>query len=239
MKKLYITDFDGFQVDKELYDYHKDYFERYYNESFEPNKGTETILELLSNEGGGNNWLDLGAGSTTLFWSIPMKPINNVECNDITIEALKVLNDFVVSDDVPKCYEDVLKFFEKTEEQLSRKINYYHVFNVFEEWPKQIKKKYDLITEFGTFGQARSEKEFIDSFVFAEKHLIKRGKLIGANWIRKKGSQWKYGIDNDFVSIGLIKKASRKSEMKLEFIKECPIINDKFYNSVIVFMLKK
>jgi len=236
---LYITDFEKYNIDNSLLSYYESYFKKFYYHSFEKNKGTEIILDLMSDVGSCEKWLDLGAGSTTIFWSIPMNQVGTIECNDIAFEALKVLSDFSESDFIPKCYEDISLLYNKDKCEIKRKIGCYHIFNVFQKWPEELHSDYDLITEFGTFGQAKSEDEFIKSVHYASLHLISGGKLVGANWVRKRGYQWKYGADNDFLKTEIIEKAASENKMKIQFLDNYKIINDELYESVLIFMLIK
>lgn len=91
--------------------------EHFYNE-FRAEQGTEDVLATLARFGRGGAWMDLGAGPTTLFWSIPLSGITSITCCDLMSEALKVLDEFVKSAEVPRCYRQVLEMFGREQAHL-------------------------------------------------------------------------------------------------------------------------
>ena len=110
-----IKDFNNEQFDQQKLTQHKEYFYKYYNECFMPDQGTETILETIKNFCPGGDWLDLGCGSSTLFWSLVTKNIRTISCSDYDMEALKTLHDFSLQKNVPKCYLDVIDMYINSE----------------------------------------------------------------------------------------------------------------------------
>src|SRR5208283_4677783 len=85
--------------------YFEGYRSRYFYEEFIFGQGTEQLLGLLAEVGQKQRWLDVGCGTTTLFWSVPLDEVGAIDCCDISVEAMRALLDFIMSDEIPYCYE--------------------------------------------------------------------------------------------------------------------------------------
>jgi hypothetical protein len=84
--------------------YFEDYRRRYFNDRLIAGQGVEDILFCLRDHGGTpRRWIDLGAGVTTLFWSIGVQSPGEVAAADLIPEALHVLAAFKATDEVPPC----------------------------------------------------------------------------------------------------------------------------------------
>jgi hypothetical protein len=195
----------------------------------------------LNECGRGGEWLDLGAGPSTLLWSIPLNDVKSITCNDISVEALKVLDDFVQSNEVPPCYQEALKLYNKTDQhvlEMKKKVQNYLVFDAMSGWPSIMDNcKYDLITEFGTFGLAQTPEKFINCFGFLKKYLKLGGRVIGANWTRSANLIGKDGHDNSYLNPELIDYVAHRYSYEVLHLEKVNIANDLYYDSVIVFAL--
>jgi hypothetical protein len=237
-----INYFEEYKLDIKKLNYFQQYFEKYFNNRFIYGYGTEDILHMIGKYDPQGNWLDLGSGTSTLFWSIPMSRIYSINCSDISPEALKVLSDYIYSKKVPPCYREALKIFGKEEKDLDNmreRFSAFFVLDVFKDWPKYLdEKQYDLITEFGTFGLAPDSQSFTQCFGEPARHLKKDGYLIGANWIRNTITIEKDGINNRYLNTELVDKAAKKFNLK---IMELKLINihDPEYVGIVTFVLKK
>lgn len=238
---LFITDLSNQHFDEFYLSHYTEYFFNEYFDELREEEGIMSILNILSEEGKCERWLDIGAGSNSLLWAIALKEVKTIECCDIRIEAFKPAYDFLTAGKLPQCYLDVLKKFNKNTRDficLQEKIAYYHVFDAFKTWPDKMERSYDLITEFGTFGQVNTPTEFINSVSYANAHLANKGKLIGANWIRQKGNHWLYGQNNDFVNEQLVNISASENNLRVTYLKKF-FLDDELYKYVLVFVLSK
>ncbi|MFD1423464.1 MULTISPECIES: methyltransferase domain-containing protein [Laceyella] len=239
--KVKVTDFQSVPLNPERLAYFQDYFKNYYYGEFRFGQGTENILSVLNEWGHGGEWLDLGAGPSTLLWSIPLNGIKGIACNDISVEALKVLDDFVQNDEVPPCYQEALKLFTKTDRhvlEMKMKVQNYLVFDAMSNWPAiEHIGKYDLITEFGTFGLAQTPEKFINCFGLLKSCLKPGGRVIGANWTRSAHLIGKEGHDNSYLHLKLIDHVAHRHSYEILHLEKVDIADDPYYNSVIVFAL--
>ncbi len=237
-----IIEFDVGTFDDSRNLYYTQYFNEYYYDAFRPNQGTEVVLDILKRDGKSGKWLDLGAGPATLFWSLMLRDINELHCNELYIEGLKVLDDFLKGDSVPQCYKDVMNMYGIDSQHLvnmrtlPRK---YYIFDALTEWPSDLSHNYDLITGFGVFGLTTNPEDYIRCFEYMRDFLKDDGHAIGANWIRSQSFIDKGNTDNRFMNMDLIKRAAERYDYQILHLSEERIENDENYDKVLVWSLCK
>lgn len=223
--------------------YFRSYLELYFREAFIAGQGTEEILATLSRFGRGGRWLDLGAGTTTLFWSIPLSGISSVGCADIAAEALLVLDEFVRSGEVPGCYRDALSMLGRTEAQLHevrRRFGRYYVFDALTRWPARLRdERFDLITAFGNFGMAADADRYRACFGELAGHLAAGGRAVGADWVRTRSFAERDGHDNSYLGRALVARAAEVAGLRVLACRPVPIAGDGHYESVLVWAMEK
>lgn len=236
-----ITDFSAVGLDPARLAYFRRYFDSYFNDEFRRGQGTEDILENLARFGAGGDWIDLGAGPSTLFWTIPLDNIRSISCCDMAPEALKVLNEFVNGDELPQCYRQVLEMYAKPAEHLAemkRKVSHYYVFDAMEAWPEEFARhRYDLITEFGLFGLAASPERYLDCFEHLRPHLSDNGRIVGADWIRSPAFVRREGHDNTYLSPELVAEGAKRADVRLLHCRRSEIRGDPLYDAVICWAM--
>lgn len=235
-----IINFNKIKLNRHTLKKHNKYFSKYYNDSFRREQGTEQIIDLLSSVKKINTWLDVGAGSTTLFWSLFLKNVKSISCAEVSPEPLKILHDFAISKRIPVCYNDAMNRYkiESTYLAIMRKrIKQYFIFDALTYWPSQL-KRFDLITAIGLFGLAKSKKEYVACFKYPKKHLTRKGIFIGANWIRSSKYIKQYGGDNSYLCKNLVKIAAKKYSYTIISLKKITIKNDPFYDAVVLYGLQ-
>lgn len=237
-----IEDFTRVELDPEQLSYFQQYFDSYFNDEFRYGQGTEDILATLERFGQGGYWIDLGAGPSTLFWSIPLQQkIRSISCCDVSSEALKVLHDFSNHDGAPKCYRQVLEMFEKPPEHLDemkRRLHNYYVFNAMEAWPSELNDhQYDLITEIGLFSLAPSPGHYLECFEHLRPHLKDKSRLIGADWVRSEAYVEEEGHDNSYLSCDLVAQGAERIGANLLHCKRSEIKDDQLYDAVVVWAM--
>lgn len=239
---MFLRGFSDVALDPNRLEYYRDYARRYYYGAFLEGQGVEQILEVLAAHGRTGTWLDLGAGTSTLFWSIPLAGITSITTNDVYPEPLKVLDEFARSNEVPECYKEVLQRRGKPAEHLTvmrRRLNEFVVFDALQEWPPDMAgKTYDLITEFGCFGVAPSGEAFVRCFGYFKPYLKNEGKAVGANWVRSKHYVSRHGGDNSYLSCDLVRGAAQQCRFEVLHCENVPIAGDPDYDAVIVWALQ-
>ena len=220
------------------------YHEKYYNQAFQSGQGTEQILKLLANCDFKGDWLDLGCGTNTLFWAIPLlkKAICSITVSDLYPEALHVLGEFKDSADISPCYKQVMQMFEVSVAEISnfRKRDWNFVcMNALQPWTELSHQTFDLITQLGCFGVAPMPEDFLSAVIFAVRHLRSNGVLVSANWKRSDVYVSQYGGDNSYLSPQLIETlASADSDWQILYNEKILIANDPLYDFVLLWAVK-
>lgn len=236
------SSFKNQPIDSKQLAYFRHYLKKYFNEKFIYGLGTEEILSVIKKYDPEGIWLDVGSGTSTLFWALALTRIQSISCSDKYPEALKVLSEFIDSGRTPACYIEALNMLGKTKNHLKdlrNRFDSFYVFDAFGTWPDDLAfTDYDMISEFGTFGLAPNEDVFINCFAEPTRHLKKGGFFIGANWTRNPITTEKDGFDNSYLNANIVAVASKKYKLK---IRELEMINipDPEYCSVIIFVLQK
>jgi SAM-dependent methyltransferase len=238
-----IGDFSGIRLDPDHLKYFETYSRLYYYDRFIPGQGAEAILEQLSRFGTRGRWLDLGAGTTTLLWSIPLREISSIDCCDLVVEALAVLARFAESEDIPRCYADVLSAHGKTAEHLCamrRKLRRFLVFDGLRPWPTVLAAdRFDLITAFGVLSIAPDPEAYATALEEVAAHLAPGGRVIGADWVRKAAYIESDSHDNSYLERSQVVTAARQAGLRpLECCRQ-PIVEDPHYDAVLCWTLEK
>ena len=200
-------------------------------------------MGLLDKYSSGGDWLDLGAGTSTFFWSIGLKKINSISWSDKYVEAFSVFYNFLNSDSIPNCYRQALSLCNRELSHIQTmrgKFDYFYLFDTFDSWPDYLNdNQLDLISELGTFGLAPNAEEFVDCFKEVYSHLKPNGIVIGANWIRSRQMTQRFGFDNTYLNKpSLIHSVCLKYNFKLIEV-DMLDIKDPDYSKVMMFVLKK
>lgn len=238
-----IGDFSGLRLDPDRLKYFETYLRLYYYDRFIPGQGAEAILEQLHRFGPRGRWLDLGAGTTTLLWSIPLTEVSSIDCCDIVVEALAVLARFAESPDVPPCYADVLSAHGKTSEHLRamrRKLRRFLVFDGLSPWPKLLAaERFDLITVFGVLSIAPDRQAYARGLEEVAAHLAPGGRAIGADWVRKAVYIESDSHDNSYLERSQVVAAARQAGLRALACCREPIADDPHYDAVLCWTLEK
>ncbi|MGV1832996.1 hypothetical protein ACQZ6Z_26960 [Agrobacterium vitis] len=227
-------------LNREHIAYFEDYRQRYFNDRLLPGQGVEEILQVLQQYGGTpRRWIDIGAGVTTLFWSIGVNQPETVCVCDLVPEALHVLAGFKASSDLPPCYREALAVTGVSEGDFNRTRSLpwdFHVMDCLKPWTSPNGMLgYDLITAIGCFGLASGPEDYETAFAAAAKHLAAGGRLIGVDWIRSRTFVEKEGFDNTYLSSTLIEHCAQAVELTFLENKPVMIVGDPYYDSLIVW----
>ncbi len=218
------------------------YFSKYYSDAFHEGQGLEKILETLRRYGTSGTWLDLGAGPSTLLWSIPLSGITSITCNDVYPEPLAVLDTFAQSGTIPHCYRHALRLSGKSRRSFlasAIKIKEYAIFDALRRWPScMARKRYDLITEFGCFGLAPKGSAFESCFGYLRPYLARHGRVIGANWKRSSRYVANNGGDNSYLSCDLVRHGAECFGFRALHCETVSIVGDRDYDAVIIWAME-
>lgn len=220
--------------------YFEDYRQRYFNDRLVAGQGVEDILFCLRDHGGSpRRWIDLGAGVTTLFWSIGVESPDAIAAADLVPEALHVLAAFKATDEVPPCYAEALRLVGKTPAALARlreKDWTFHIMNCLAPWATPSDGQgYDLVTAIGCFGLASGPDGYRTAFAAAAERLAPGGHLVGADWIRSGKFIAMEGHDNRYLSADLSQDCARACGLSARDARTVRIAGDDYYDSVIVW----
>ncbi|MCA3561245.1 MAG: hypothetical protein IOC82_09500 [Aestuariivirga sp.] len=220
--------------------YFEDYRQRYFNDRLIPGQGVEEIQSMLLQHGGSpRNWADLGAGVTTLYWSIGVSPTGSICACDLVPEALHVLAGFKESAELPPCYGETLGLLGKTPADIEavRRLSWsYHVMDCLAPWTIPGREAgFDLVTAVGCFGLAADAGAYRVAFQAACDALAPAGRLAGADWIRSARFIDMEGHDNRYLSASLASHCAREAGLTPLRVQEVTISDDPYYDAVIVW----
>ncbi|UVO30151.1 hypothetical protein [Bradyrhizobium arachidis] len=230
------------QLDQGHVDYFSQYRSLYFNESFREGQGTEEILELIAALDEVGCWLDLGCGPTTLFWSIPANVRSSIDCCDKSAEALKVLYDFILSDEIPPCYQQVLTRYGRDRSYLAGvrdKIDRFIVHDVLNTpLCGVLARQHELITAIGLFGLSRNPERYAWVLGNAAAQLADEGYMIGADWVRSARFIGAEGHDNSYINEALIRDAAGEHRLDVLSLSKIRIRDDPLYSTVFVWLMR-
>jgi Methyltransferase domain len=234
-----VQDFES--VNAERVAYFREYMRRYFNDSFITGQGTEHILRLFQDNQRPGSWLDVGAGTSTLFWSLSLPHASSVTCGDLVPEALAVLDEFRHSDEVPLCYREAASIIGTEAESLSaRDLPWrYVVFDAHHPWPERLLPQYDVITACGCFGTARTPADYVTALAASRPFLKADGVLLGCDWSRSRAFVEGEGLDNRYMTAEFIESAAHRAGFAVIRRQQCPIVGDPLYDHVVAYALAR
>lgn len=224
--------------------YFEDYRKRYFNDRLLPDQGVAEILGALKNHGGTpRRWIDLGAGVTTLFWSIGVDQPGAICACDLVPEALKVLAEFKAGSELPQCYRDALALTGKTVHEFNgtRSLQWdFHVMDCLKPWASPYDEvEYNLVTAIGCFGLAGGPEAYEEAFMAAASHLAVGARFIGVDWIRSQAFIKKEGHDNSYLNSALIAHCASRAGLTLLELTPVAIAQDPHYDSLILWACRR
>lgn len=227
-------------IDKGRIEYFEDYQRRYYNDRLTFGQGTEQMLSILSRFGANpGDWLDLGCGVTTLFWSIGLGVPMSISVCDVVPEALFVLDQFRLGTALPGCYRDALTLLGRDVVDLKRirKMHWnFLIFDCLKAWPElPVACSFHTVTSIGCFGLAPHTRGYAEAFLYAAKALRSGGRMIGADWIRSATFIEREGHDNRYLTASLVAACASEAALTPLEIAQIPISGDANYDAMIVW----
>lgn len=162
-----------------------EYWDRYYGEEFVFGLGTEYILRMLLKVAPAGTWLDLGAGSESLLWCIPLRARRLIAA-DADPQRLARLRAYAAAGQPRGAYRTALELCDRSPADYIRRCRALAATvaaNCLTGRPLPFRTgSADLITQFGLLGLARDATSFLDCWQHAHAVLAAGGWCAGANW---------------------------------------------------------
>lgn len=235
-------DFTGMDLDAERAAYFRRYLDDYYNSAFIYGQGTEHILAMAARHAPGGHWLDIGSGTSALFWATAFRGVESVTCADLVPEALFVFDRFRASGAVPACYLEALKIAGNTVETLvqTRSVPWeYHQCNILRPWAPCFQgRSFDMITAYAVFGLAPDLAGYKACFRHLAEAAAPGQTVLGADWVRSDSFVAQEGHDNRYVSVQTCQEAAREAGFSVTECAYYPIQGDPLYAGVVPWALK-
>lgn len=236
---LSISDLDKLHLDPQSLRYFDAYRRKYFSDSFVTGQGTEHILEAISMVPEVETWLDAGCGPTTLFWSIPLKAVRHIDCCDSRPEALKVLLDFIRSDEIPECYRVAMDLFGRNLAHLRKVRGAIRSFIIHDALRAPLRGgRYDLVTAVGLLGLAPDAVGYKQAMINLASSLGPEGWLVGADWIRSPLFRDREGHDNSYLCEALTREAAEGAGLCVLRSVVSEIEGDPLYDKVIAWVIR-
>ncbi|MCF1450575.1 methyltransferase domain-containing protein [Agrobacterium vitis] len=232
-----ITDFANVEVRPDILSYFQGYMDSYFSGPFVEAQGAEHILTAMHRFGGPGDALDLGAGTSTLFWYTPVVDLNSITCADIAPEPLLILKHFIEGSSLPECYQWSVGHFNLESNHIRKirsAVRDYIVFDTLTRWPTMLDSYgFDLITAFGNIAISSSSSQYRSVFAEIARHLRPGGRTIGADWIRRPEFMNASGHNNSYLDLSLVRSSIEGAGLRLLECEQISIEGDQFYEGII------
>jgi hypothetical protein len=212
-----------------------DYWDRYYANGFLPGQGTEQILTALSGIPPVDSWVDLGCGSESLLWSIPLRA-RFLTAVDTDLDRLALLRAVAANPPRP-AYRDVLALCGRTPVDFTMRCATLtatvHANCLTDRTPTRHDLPvggFDLITQFGLLGLAPSTTAFLSAFTALHGLLAPGGWTAGANWTARNPT------GRVVVSADLYQAAFTAAGLEPLTCTQIPITTDPDFTSVWIYI---
>ncbi|WP_299085722.1 hypothetical protein [uncultured Ruegeria sp.] len=223
--------------------YFQRYLDEYYNAAFIYGQGTEHILAQAARHAPGGHWLDIGSGTSALFWATGFRDIESVTCVDLVPEALFVFDRFRASDAVPACYGEALSIAGNSADELARTRAVpwqYMQADVLHPWADHIAQQdYGMITAYAIFGIAPD----LEGYKACFRHLAAAARsgrmLLGADWIRSDDFVAYESHDNRYVSVEACRDAATQAGLEVIECDYHAIRGDPLYSGVVAWVMRR
>ena len=235
-------DFSKIELDKNRLKYFQRYLDDYYNVEFIYEQGTEQIIEMAARYAPGGHWLDIGSGTSALFWATAFRNILSVNCVDLVPEALSIFDRFRNSDALPKCYLEALKIAGNSIEVLKQTRTapwHFHQCNILKPWASYLgSMTFNMITAYAVFGLSKDIQAYEACFKYLAEAASSKQTLLGADWIRSGNYVALEGHDNRYVSAKACYRAAKRAGFNVIECEYYEIKGDPLYSGVVSWVLR-
>lgn len=212
------------------------YWQRYYNREFIFGLGTEHILATLRQIPPARLWLDLGAGSESLLWSIPLDARHLIAV-DLDPHRLALLRAYAAARTPRGAYQTVLDLCGRSRAEFTQRCDRLAatlVADCLTGQPIPVRDgRADLITQFGLLGLSTGHDHFLAAWRACHQPLAAEGWAAGANW----NATHPHGRVQ--LTEQLYTTALAQSGMTPLLIRRIPITADPDFDSVWIYLGRK
>jgi hypothetical protein len=215
----------------------QEYWDRYYGEEFIAGLGTEDILAALTTVPPRRTWLDLGAGSESLLWSIPLQAERLIAV-DLDPARLRILRACAATQQPRGAYRTVLDLCGRAEADFAircRSLAATLAADCLSSEPLPfMPASIDLVTQFGLLGLTTSPSQFLACWTRAHAPLASGGWCAGANWNATGPGQ-----DRAQLTRQLYEGSFAAAGIMPLLIARVPITGDADFDSVWIYLGRK
>lgn len=215
-----------------------EYWDQYYGSEFIFGLGTEHILSTLRQVPPVRIWIDAGAGSESLLWSIALDARRLVAV-DRDEQRLRILRAYADARQPRGAYRTVLTLCDRPPgdftaccESLSATL----AADCLNGPPPPLKPcSAGLVTQFGLLGLATSPDHFTRAWAACHEPLALGGWAAGANWTAPASRQpGRVRLDRQ-----LYQAAFTRSGMTPLLVRQVPVSGDPDFDSVWIYLGRK
>ncbi len=212
-----------------------DYWERYYAEAFLPGQGTEEILAMLAGIPPVRSWVDLGAGSESLLWAIPLRA-DHLTAVDIDPRRLALLRRAATSPPRP-AYRHVLQLCGRTEDDFAARQASLTAAVAADcltgdppAGPMLPAAGFELITQFGLLGLTPTSDAFVSAFTAVHRLLAPGGWAAGANWAARNPT------GRVTLTTHLYRRAFAAAGLRPQLCRQVPVHGDPDFTHIWIYL---
>ncbi|MEU7742070.1 class I SAM-dependent methyltransferase [Nonomuraea sp. NPDC049158] len=161
------------------------YWDRYYNQAFVPGQGLEEILDTLEALPPVRTWLDAGAGSESLLWSIPLRA-GRLVAVDIDADRLALLRAYAATGRPRPAYQTVLDLCGRSQRDFAvrcRSLAATVRADCLTGLLPVADGSADLLTQVGLLGLTSTPAAFTTAWEHLHRAVAPGGWCAGANWV--------------------------------------------------------
>lgn len=213
-----------------------EYHATYYADEFRYGQGTEDLLALLAGLPPVRTWVDLGAGSESLLWAIPLRAQALVAI-DRDPQRLALLRAAAEAAAPRGVHRTALQLTERSLADWvarCRSLREVIVADLLDgelpPHPALARASADLVTQFGLLGLAPTAEAFLARFAALHRHLLAPGGIAaGANWVATDPATANTRVR---LSAPLYQRATLRARIRLHALRCLPITGDPDFSHV-------
>jgi hypothetical protein len=217
------------------------YLDTYYNAVFRYGMGTEPIIDALRRIPPVDDWLDLGAGSESLFWSIPLSA-RTLLAVDVDRRRLDLLEQIAARPEPRGAYRTVLEMCGRTPADFAARRASLTTLRAdcLSGEPLQLAQApsdgFDVVTQFGLLGLTTGPDRFRSCWTRAHARLKPGGWCAGANWIAAPGH---HGTGRVTLTHDLYTDAMHATGITPQILTRVPIHGDAAFTALWLYLGRK
>jgi hypothetical protein len=210
----------------------EDYWTTYFADRFQFGLGTEDILAGLRELPPTPSWLDLGAGSESLLWSIGLRP-SALTAADVDPDRLDRLRAYAANGRPRGAYETALRLCGRSDDDWAVRCAALidtRVADCLTGGPLPFDPgTFDLVTQFGLFGLCRDPDHFLACWNAATDLISPGGWFAGANWVTTDANDRSERVE---LTEQLYRDASDAAGITLTLLRRRRVLGDPDFSHV-------